>query len=444
MTFPEKFTIQWIKDHYHTGELTPHALIEEIIKRSKQTLDKNIWIIPPSMEFIQPFLDALPEERGPLWGIPFTVKDNIDMAGIVTTAACPAFAYTAKEDAAVIEKLLQAGAIPIGKANMEQLATGQSGTRSPYGEVHNAYQPELITGGSSSGSAVSVAVGLAPFALGSDTGGSGRGPASFNGLVGYKPPLGSWSGRGVVPCSLSLDTVSVLTNNLADAILVNDVVKGVDPAFLYTRPFDKIAPKLPKKILLPTKKPNFFGPWADVYERKWMVAVARIKKLGIPIETVDEGIFEEASHIYINRTIGAERWSHFKDFTNENPGALLPVVEEVFRSAEGPDKTAANVFQDLHDLKVLKKKTEAVLEGAVFVWPTVGGTYTREQVRQDPIKKNNQIGAYVYFCNLLDLVGVSLPENPDDKEYPFGITMYALAHSEDIMCYAAGKFMART
>jgi len=456
MNFPEKFTIQWIREHYNTNELTPLTLLEEIVRRAEASKDKNIWIIPPSLEFVKPYLDALyqhevctanpggscVQEKGPLWGIPFAVKDNIDMSGITTTVACPAYAYTAKDDATVIKKLLKAGAIPVGKTNMEQFATGTSGIRTPYGEVHNAYQPELITGGSSSGSAVSVAAGLVPFALGSDTGGSGRGPAALNALVGYKLPLGSWSGKGVVPCCLSLDTVSVLTNNLEDALLIDEIVRGPDPDFLYTRQFDKNAPKPPKKLLLPTNKPHFFGSWADIYESKWQSALKRIEKLGIPLGIADESIFEEGSKIFSEKSITAERWGHFEEFTNSNPGALLPITETVFRSVGTPNHTAVALFEDIHTLKRLKNQAEHMLKDCVFIWPTVGGTYTRDEIRDDPIIKNNQIGAYIYFCNPLDLCAVSLPENVDDKEYPFGITMYALPSSEDILCYAAEKFMS--
>ena len=440
MIFPEKFTIQWIKDSYAKG-LTPLALLEEIIRRAELAKEKNIWIIPPSLEFAKPFIEALPKEKGPLWGIPFAVKDNIDMAGIPTTAACPAYAYTPAENATVIKKLLEAGAIPVGKANMEQFATGMAGIRNPYGEVHNAYQPELITGGSSSGSAVSVAAGLVPFALGTDTGGSGRGPASLNGIVGYKPPLGSWSGKGVVPCCLSLDTVSVLANNLEDALLVDELVRGFDPDFLYTREFKKTAPKAPKKILLPMNKPKFFGPWADVYEKKWQSALKRIEKLGFELGLADESVFEEATKIYATGAIAAERWGYFKEFVNSNPGALLPVVETVFRLMDTPEKSAAALFDDIHAIRGLKNKTEQMLKDCVFIWPTVGGTYTREDLRADPFVKNNQLGTYLYFCNPLELCAVSLPENMDDREYPFGITMYALPHSEDILCHAAEKFI---
>ena len=439
MDFPQKLTVKWIKERYSAGELTPATLVEEIVRRADAAKEKNIWIIAPSLQFAKPYLEALSNKKGPLWGIPFGVKDNIDMAGIPTTAACPAYSYTPKENALVITKLLNAGAIPVGKTNMDQFATGLTGIRSPYGEVHNALQPELISGGSSSGSGAAVGAGLVPFAIGTDTGGSGRGPAALNCVVGYKPPLGSWSGRGVVPCCLSIDTVSVFANNLEDALLVDDAARGFDPDFLFSREFSKNVIKPPEKVLLPTRKPKFFGTWADVYESKWARALNRIEKLGMEIGTADESVFEEATEIYAAGSITAERWGYFKEFVDSNPGALLPITENVFRAM--CTRAAADVFVDITALKALKNKTRKMLEGCVFIWPTVGGTFTRDEVRNDPIAKNGRIGDYMYFCNPLDLCAVSLPENLSDREFPFGITMYALPSSEDILCYTAEKFM---
>ena len=202
MFFPQKLTIKWIKQAYKNGDLTPEMLVEEIIKRSNEKEDYNVWITEPNTDLINPYIEQLANKPKdlPLWGIPFAIKDNIDLKGVPTTAACPVYGYVPKESATVVQKLIDAGAIPIGKTNLDQFATGLVGTRSPYGEVKNALQPEMISGGSSSGSAVSVALGLATFSLGTDTAGSGRVPAMLNNLVGYKPPIGSWSGKGVLSC----------------------------------------------------------------------------------------------------------------------------------------------------------------------------------------------------------------------------------------------------
>ena len=199
--YPERISIGWLKEKYRSGEITPRDVVEEIISRCRKYENYNIWIVKPDLKWIGFYLENLEQMDTslPLWGIPFAIKDNIDLAGLPTTAACPAYAYTPEENATVVEKLLQAGAIPIGKTNLDQFATGLVGTRSPYGECHNALDPEMISGGSSSGSSVSVALGLASFALGTDTAGSGRVPAMLNNLVGYKPPIGAWSTKGVVP-----------------------------------------------------------------------------------------------------------------------------------------------------------------------------------------------------------------------------------------------------
>jgi len=196
--FPEKLTIDWLKQKYEAGELTPLEVAEHIVEKTAEYEAYHIWIQKPDLEKIKGYVERLPKEPNtlPLWGIPFAIKDNIDLEGEPTTAACPEYAYTAEESATVVAKLIQAGAIPVGKTNLDQFATGLVGTRSPYGEVHNALNPELISGGSSSGSAVAVALGMVAFSLGTDTAGSGRVPAMLNNLVGYKPPVGAWSAKG--------------------------------------------------------------------------------------------------------------------------------------------------------------------------------------------------------------------------------------------------------
>ncbi len=231
---PDTLTIEGLHEAYDAG-LTPAEVIAAIKERSAGLAAKHIWITSPDDMPIDSYIAALPErdyERYPLWGIPFAVKDNIDVAGVPTTAACPAYAYTPEESATVVAKLMAAGAIPVGKTNLDQFATGLVGTRSPYGEVENAYVPERISGGSSSGSAVSVATGLAAFALGTDTAGSGRVPAMLQALVGYKPPLGAWSTHGVVPACASLDCVTVFAHDLEEAKAVDRIARGYDADWL--------------------------------------------------------------------------------------------------------------------------------------------------------------------------------------------------------------------
>ena len=257
---PEILTIPALQQGYKQGDFTPAEVLNAIAARARETADNPIWITAPGEAVYGKYLAALPPmdfAAYPLWGIPFAIKDNIDLAGVPTTAACPAYAYTPKESATVVQKLIAAGAIPVGKTNLDQFATGLVGTRSPYGEVHNAWQPELISGGSSSGSAVSVALGQAAFALGTDTAGSGRVPAMLNTLVGYKPPVGSWSTCGVVPACASLDCVTVFAHTLAEAEAVDAVARGVDEACAWSRTIPLQKEQLPAVILLPAEEPTF-------------------------------------------------------------------------------------------------------------------------------------------------------------------------------------------
>jgi len=429
--FPDRLTIAWLQKSYADGELTPVELMQEIMRRSEAHREKNIWITPPSPEVFQKYIDKLPAYNPalPLWGVPFSIKDNIDLAGVKTTAACPAYAYAPRESAPVVQKLILAGAIPVGKTNMDQFATGLTGTRSPYGEAHNAYQPELISGGSSSGSAVSVALGLSAFALGTDTAGSGRVPAALHSLIGYKPPVGAWSTEGVVPACASIDCVTVFACSMEDAALVNRTVRGTDEVL-----------RTPEKILLPEREPEFFGDYAETYRKKWRQAVRRIEHLGIPAELMDITVFEKAAKILYEGAYIAERWEALGEFTEAHPGALLPVTEKILRT--GKDKTAAALFRDIHALQKYRAEVRRILADRVLILPTAGGTFTREQVRQDPIVTNSQMGFYTNHCNLLDLCALAVPENETDRTLPFGLTIFALAENEALLFKTAELFLS--
>ena len=441
--FPEKLTISWLQQSYLAGEVTPLEVAEHIIDKAAAYEDYNIWIQGPDIEKIKQYIQKLPEEpdKLPLWGIPFVIKDNIDLAGEPTTAACPDYAYTPEESATVVEKLIQAGAIPIGKTNLDQFATGLVGTRSPYGEVHNALNPEMISGGSSSGSAVAVALGMAAFSLGTDTAGSGRVPAMLNDLVGYKPPIGAWSAKGVVPACASLDCVTVFANNLKDAEIVNKYARGVDYAYPYTREFKEPVAKLPKKICLPKDAVEFFGPYKEVMEEKWNRAVKRLKRSGITIEYIDYTMFQKAASILYDGPWVAERWKDLHTFVENNPGKTFPVTEKILRSGANPEHTAVRMFEALHELQGYKLRARQLLKDAVLIMPTAGGTFTREQVRKDPIAANSQMGLYTNHCNLLDLCAVAIPENTTDKKLPFGITLFTLANQEDYLLGMAERFL---
>ncbi len=441
--FPEKLTFTWIKNSYQEGSLTPYELAEEIVRRSEQYDDYNIWIIKPAMEQMKAYIDVLPENREeyPLWGIPFAIKDNIDLKKVPTTAACKNYEYLPAENAAVVEKLIKTGAIPVGKTNLDQFATGLVGTRSPYGEVHNALCPELISGGSSSGSAVSVALGMAAFSLGTDTAGSGRVPAALNGLVGYKPSLGAWSTRGVVPACASLDCVTVFANSLYDAELVNLTARGEDKECPWSRTYARPVPAMPEKICLPKDEIQFYGSYGDIYRKKWEQAVERLEHCGIEVEYIDVSLFRDAASILYDGPWVAERWKDLGEFVENHPGKIFPVTEKVLRSGAKPEHTAEKVFEAMHKLQDYRNRTKQILREAVLIMPTAGGTFTRDEVREDPIDTNSQMGLYTNHCNLLDLCAINVPENTADRELPFGITMFAAAENESLILGMAEQFL---
>lgn len=431
---------------YKNGKLTPLALMEYIIKQAEEEKASNIWITPPALSRIKPYLDNLehmdPDEY-PLWGIPFALKDNIDLAGVDTTAGCPAYAYQPEKSAEIISRLVEAGAIPIGKTNLDQFATGLVGTRSPFGETHNALKPELISGGSSSGSAVAVARGQAVFSLGTDTAGSGRVPAALNDLVGYKSNIGDWPTRGVVPACATLDCVTVFANTLDDAYLVDAVARGKQPQGKGKGKdkYETVASLKPQKILLPKELLYFYGDYKDSYRTAWEAAIRRLEQCGIPLEYIDCSLFNKTSSLLYDGPWVAERWSDLGEFVESHPGDIFPVTEQILRSSQLKGYDAASVFTALHELREYKEQADLLLRDAVLVMPTCGGTWTREQVAASPVSTNNDMGYYTNHCNLLDLNAIALPSDYAEELLPFGITMFAIRGQESMLKGAAAQFM---
>lgn len=444
-TFPAKLTAAWLHREYVSGALTPEEVIHEIIRRAERDQAMNIWIEPPAEAHIRPYLEALGEldlERRPLWGLPFAVKDNIDVQGLPTTAACPEYAYQPEADAAVVARLIAAGAIPVGKTNLDQFATGLVGVRSPYGETHNALRPEYISGGSSAGSAVAVARGQAVFSLGTDTAGSGRVPAALNGLVGYKPSLGAWPVRGVVPACASLDCVTVFAHNLDEAFAVDRAARGVDAADPWSRSVKRRSAALPAKLLLPADPPGFYGPHADEYRQAWERAEAAVQASGLPVERVDCTLFYEAAAILYDGPWVAERWAGLGAFVEQHREAVLPVTASILSSGSAEQHTAASLFTAMHRLQGYKREAELLLRGAVLVLPTCGGTWTREQVAADPGGANSAMGRYTNHCNLLDLSALAVPAGEAAEDLPFGLTLFALADSEHLLAGTGAQLLA--
>lgn len=443
MNIPFQLTIDSLRSLYANNELTPQDVIREIIERANRNQDKNIWITPPSLEHIQPYLNHLETinfETAPLWGIPFAVKDNIDVEGLMTTAGCPDYVFLPAQHATIIGKLIAAGAIPVGKTNLDQFATGLVGTRSPYGETHNALQPELISGGSSSGSAVAVALGQAAFSLGTDTAGSGRVPAGLNRLVGFKPSLGAWSTKGLVYACESLDCITVFTHQTKDALTVDQVVRGEDESHPWSKNMDAISPAKPQKILLPSETLTFFGPFAAQYEAAWEKAVAKIRELPVEIEYISIDLFKRAANVLYGGPWVAERWAAIGGFIESNPGKTFPVTEQILKSGSGEHYSASDVFDAVHFLQQCKLEVNKLLKDSILVMPTSGGTWTREEVRQDPIETNTKMGLYTNHCNLLDLCAIAVPGEDAAEDVPFGITCFALSENEGLVFGAASLF----
>lgn len=426
-------SISQLKELYRQGEVTPQQVIEAIIAQAEAEREMNIWITPPKMDVIAQYLERLPAcsfEQYPLWGMPFAIKDNIDLAGVPTTAACPDFEYIPGQHATVVERLIAAGAIPVGKTNLDQFATGLVGVRSPYGEVHNALRPELISGGSSSGSAVAVARGQVLFALGTDTAGSGRVPAALNGIIGYKPSVGAWSVKGVVPACQSIDCVTVFAHSVEDAMLVDQCVRGVDAADPWSQERPQVMPMLPAKVLLPAGELTFFGDYARQYEQAWQRTLAAIHKLALPVEYVGLELFQEAAKLLYEGPFVEERWAALGGFIEAHEECALPVTRDILKSGRHKQYTGAAVFQAQHQIRRMKLEAHRKLEQAVMILPTVGGTFTREQLEEQPVLYNSQLGLYTNHCNLLDLAALSINGAAVEPDMPFGITLFSLPQLE--------------
>ena len=325
----------------------------------------------------------------PLYGVPFAIKDNIDLAGVPTTAACPAFAYMPQRSATVVQRLIDAGAIPIGKTNLDQFATGLNGTRSPYGACRNAFNPDYISGGSSSGSGVALAKGLVSFSLGTDTAGSGRVPAAFNNLIGYKPTRGWLSTRGVVPACRSLDCVSIFAFTATDAERILEVCAGYDEEDIFSveregrkaqnpgfgsRPSFRFA--VPRKEQL-----QFFGNTEA--ERLFDESVAKTRDLGGEAIEIDLDPFLEAARLLYGGPWVAERYAAIQQFFDSHSDQIVAPVREIIAGAKA--YSAADAFNGEYRLRLLKRQADQVWrEADCLLAPTAGTIYTIEAMQEDP------------------------------------------------------------
>jgi allophanate hydrolase len=439
MNNPADLSIPTLHAAYRSGTLTVPALIRQLLERADRIPDRAVWIRRFSADEVMRYVEALPA-RGldalPLYGIPFVLKDNIDLAGVATTAGCPRFAYTPNATAPVVERLLAAGAIPLGKTNLDQFATGLSGNRSPYGICRNSVDDRYIAGGSSSGSAVAVATGLASFSLGTDTAGSGRVPAAFNNLIGLKPTIGRLSARGVVPACRSLDCVSIFALTAGDAAAVLDAAEGYDADDVYSRRLGNAAIGSARFGVPRRDQLEFFGD--GEYARLFDATVERLETLGGVRVEIDLAPFLAAARLLYEGPWIAERYAAVGDFIERHPEAVHPVTRSLILG--GKSASARDAYEAGYRLKALERATEATwAEVDWLVTPTAGTIYSIEAVEADPIRLNATLGRYTNFMNFLDLAGVAVPAGFRADGLPFGVTLVGPRASERALLRIADR-----
>ncbi|HEX3538178.1 MAG TPA: allophanate hydrolase [Stellaceae bacterium] len=446
------FDFATLRAAYRDRTATPGSVAEEVLARITARGDDGVWITRVSDDALHAeamTLERRAEAHGsdsmPLYGLPFAVKDNIDVSGLPTTCACPGFAHVPAQSAPAVEQLLKAGALLVGKTNLDQFATGLVGIRSPYGIPRNPFDPTFIPGGSSSGSAVAVAAGLVTFALGTDTAGSGRVPAAFNNILGLKPSRGLISTSGVVPACRSLDCVSVFALSAADAFEVLETARGFDETDPYSRaaPADFAQPnRVPERFTLGVVAPSqleFFGD-ADG-PPLYATAIERLSRIGgSPIEIDYEPFFEATQLVYRGPWL-AERYGAVEQVTGGRFDLLHPTVREILMAAHRI--TAPDVFAGFERLALLRQQTDKVWRQIdLLLLPTAGTTYRIADIEADPIALNETLGRYTNFANLLDLSALAGPAGFRRDGLPFGVTLFAPAFHDRFLAAIGGMLHA--
>ncbi|MNK16054.1 Allophanate hydrolase [compost metagenome] len=446
---PTGWTIAQWQAAYRDGA-QPEALLAGFAAAPASPAD-NAWIRRVDRAGLDEQLDGLrlllaaaggDLSRLPLYGVPFAIKDNIDAAGWPTTAACPEFAYTPDEDATVVRRLRAAGAILVGKTNLDQFATGLVGTRSPHGAVANTFNPAYVSGGSSSGSASVVARGMAAFSLGTDTAGSGRVPAGFNNIVGLKPTKGWLSTAGVVPACRTLDCVSIFALTVDDAERVALVASSFDERDPYSRPMPAGAclpwPKAPRLAIPATLE--FFGDAqaAAVFDD----AVRALRADGARVEAIDFAPFNELAALLYQGPWVAERFAAVEALWKEQPDAINPVVRGIVEQAA--NYSALDAFKAEYRRAELTRRIHQALEGFdALVVPTSPSIYTIAQLQADPVTLNSRLGVYTNFANLADLSALAVPAGMRADGLPSGITLIGLAWQDRALAQFGKRWQAR-
>lgn len=415
-----------LRGAYRNGTLNVRQTIEEVLKRLAEAGDDKVWISRHTDEALRVAAAELEARRGdieslPLYGIPFAVKDNIDVAGMTTTAACPGFAYEAKESAEVVARLVAAGAIVVGKTNLDQFATGLVGVRSPYGVPRNPFDPSFVPGGSSSGSAVAVSAGLVSFSLGTDTAGSGRVPAGFNNIVGLKPTPGLFSSKGLVPACKSLDCISVFALSCADA----DAVLAVAAEAQSTPAIGKVF----RFGILSTRDAEFFGDAA--YAVLYAQSIERLKALGgTPVE-IDYAPFRDAAQLLYSGPWVAERTAAVGNFMEsaDDTAGIWPTTRQIVLS--GRKYSAVDAFEGQYRLADLKVRAFAQMKDLdLLAVPTTGTIYRLADLEREPVLYNSHLGHYTNFVNFFGLSALAVPAGFRPDGMPFGMTLIARAQAE--------------
>ncbi len=439
--------ISQLQAQYRDGQLTPTQLVRQLDAEIGNANGHNIWIRRLTLAEMLVYANKLESQDPaslPLYGIPFAIKDNIDLAGIPTTAACPDFAFMPEKSATVVQKLIDAGAIPIGKTNLDQFATGLVGVRSPYGACKNSINPDYISGGSSAGSAVSVALGQASFSLGTDTAGSGRVPAALNNLVGVKPSLGLLSTTGVLPACRTLDCVSIFAKNVQDAEAVLHVAQGFDADDVYSRQAPTSEAAIGNSFVFGVPKPSQLAYFGDrETPQLFQQAIQQLEKIGGKAVEIDFAPFIETAQLLYEGPWVAERYAAIQDFFDAKPEAIFPVTRQIISNAA--KFSAADTYNAMYKLKALQRKAAAVWGEIdvptidVLVTPTAGTIYTIAQVEADHVQTNTNLGYYTNFMNLLDMAAIAVPTGFYENGIGFGITISAPAFNDDALLNLAKK-----
>jgi allophanate hydrolase len=435
-------TVAEILQSYRSGAAAPADIVARSFARIRAHDDPAMFITLRDEKDVIADAKAL-EQSGdkalPLYGIPVAIKDNIDVAGLPTTAGCPAYLYRPRRDSTAVARLRAAGALILGKTNLDQFATGLVGVRTPYGVGRNLFDAKLIPGGSSSGSALAVGAGIAPLSLGTDTAGSGRVPAAFGNIVGLKPSLGLVSTAGVVPACRTLDCVSIFALTVDDAMTALNAVAGPDAADPYSRARPLGTPgAVPGGLRLGVPLAGqrlFFGD--KISAAGYDAALARFAAQGAKIVDIDIEPFYAAARLLYEGPWVAERYLTTKDLIASSPESILPVTRQIILA--GAHGTAADAFAAFYQLEALRRVRDHIFRAIdALLVPTAPTVYTVEQVKADPIALNSRLGTYTNFVNLLDLCALAVPASMRPDGTPFGVTLLAPG-GEDAKLAAIGR-----